>query len=145
MLSQVQLPDLQKKAFFDAPIEKVWEAVATSEGLKEWFMLNDFEPVEGHRFELNRGQFGVSPCFVKKVNPPHCLSFTWGKDWHISFDLKKLDAITEFTITHSGWDPEKFTEFRASHVVVHANMDIGWTNLIKKLYKYIEDGSKKTI
>jgi len=139
MLSEVHLPDLQKKAFFHAPIEKVWEAVATSEGLKNWFMLNDFEPVEGHRFELNRGQFGVSPCIVKKITPPHLLSFTWGKDWLITFELKQLDEVTEFTMTHSGWDPEKLTEFRATHPVVHANLDIGWSNLIKKLYKYIEE------
>lgn len=138
MRKLAHLPDLQKKAFIVAPIETVWEAVATPEGLAIWFMLNDFKPVEGHKFELNRGQFGVSPCYVKKVSPTQHLSFTWGKDWTVTFDLKEHGDLTEFTVTHSGWDSEKITEFRAAHPVVHENMDIGWSNLIKKLYDYVE-------
>lgn len=139
MGSKVQLSDIQKKAFFYAPIEQVWEAVATSEGLASWFMLNDFQPVEGHRFELNKGQFGVSPCIVTKLDAPTFLSFSWGKDWNVSFHLKDHDDVTEFTVIHSGWDADKITEYRASHLVVHENMEIGWTNLVKKLYKYLDE------
>jgi uncharacterized protein YndB with AHSA1/START domain len=142
MQNQVYLPDLQKKAFINAPIETVWAAIATSEGLAKWFMLNDFKPVKGHKFELNRGQFGVSPCYVKEVSTPHHLSFTWGKDWTVAFDLKDRGDLTEFTVTHSGWHLEKLTEFRAAHPVVHENMDIGWSNLIKKLYDYVEGNNR---
>lgn len=143
MQNKVVLPDLQKKAFIDASIDQVWDAVATSKGLDAWFMLNDFEPVEGHKFDLNRGQFGVSPCYVKKVSSPHHLSFTWGKDWHVTFELKDLGGLTEFTVTHSGWDADKVTEFRSAHSVVHENMDVGWSNLIKKLYRYLEETNEE--
>ena len=139
MRSKIQLSDIQKKAFFHIPIEKVWEAIATSEGLESWFMLNDFQPVEGHRFELNRGQFGVSPCYVKQIEAPTYLSFSWGKDWSVSFHLRDHGEVTELTVIHSGWEADKVTEYRASHVVVHENMDVGWTNLIKKLYKHLEE------
>jgi uncharacterized protein YndB with AHSA1/START domain len=139
MGNNVQLQDIQKKAFFNVSIDQVWQAVATSEGLASWFMLNDLKPVEGHQFELNRGQFGVSPCIVKKIKPPNLLTFSWGKDWEVTFHLKERGDCTEFTIVHSGWDDNKITEFRAAHPIVRENMETGWTNLLKKLYEYIEN------
>ena len=141
------LEPLVKTLYLEAPIEKVWKAVATSEGLSSWFMLNDFVPEAGHVFNLNRGQFGVSPCVVRDIAPLRKLEFSWGKDWIVSFKLKETAGMTEVTVTHGGWDAEKYTEFRAPHPSVHENMDIGWGNLIKKLYLYVEetDVSEKAI
>ena len=133
-----QLPDIQKQLVFNAPIEKVWNAVATSEGLAAWFMPNDLQAIEGHKFELNAGQFGMSPCIVQKVDPPNSLSFTWGKDWTLTFALRNVNGKTELTLTHSGWDINKATEFNAPHKAVRDNMDTGWTNLVEKLGEYVE-------
>ncbi|MDP4172153.1 MAG: SRPBCC domain-containing protein, partial [Bacillota bacterium] len=71
MENNTTLTDIIRTAEFNAPIQKVWNAVATAEGLEAWFMPNDFEPVEGHEFHLNAGQFGMSPCKVTKVDPPN--------------------------------------------------------------------------
>lgn len=38
------LPDIRRTIVMNAPIGKVWEAVATSEGIAAWFMPNNFEP-----------------------------------------------------------------------------------------------------
>lgn len=134
-----QLTDIIKKVVFNAPIQKVWEAVATAEGIAAWFMPNDFEPIEGHDFHLNSGQFGMSPCKVTMVEPPNRLSFNWGKDWTITFELKELEGKTEFTLTHSGWDIDKVTEFGAPHSAVRDNMNNGWTGLVNKsLREHVE-------
>lgn len=139
MEHNVQLSDIIRKVIFNAPIDEVWSAVATSEGLEAWFMPNDFQPIEGNEFHLNAGQFGMSPCKVTKVNPPNTLSFTWGKDWMLTFKLKELEGKTEFTLIHSGWDAAKVTEIGAPHTVVRNNMDKGWTGLVEKsLREYVE-------
>ncbi|MEM1505896.1 SRPBCC domain-containing protein [Domibacillus sp. 8LH] len=132
--------EIRKTVVLNAPIEKAWKAVSTSEGIAAWWMPNTFEPVLGHEFILHAGPFGDSPCTVTELDPPHRLGFDWGKDWHLAFELKKLEENkTEFTLIHSGWDAEKVTEFGQPHSVVRGIMDGGWESIIKeKLPKYIE-------
>lgn len=40
--TQGTLPDIRQTLVLNAPIQKVWDAVATSEGIAAWFMPNDF-------------------------------------------------------------------------------------------------------
>lgn len=136
--NQKVLQDIRQTIVYNAPMTKVWNAVATSEGIAAWFMPNDFEPVEGHKFHLNAGQFGMSPCKVISIDPPNSHSFNWGQDWMISFELKDIEGKTEFTLIHSGWDANKITEFGAPHTMVRDNMEQGWTGLVKKLQEYVE-------
>jgi uncharacterized protein YndB with AHSA1/START domain len=136
--TQNTLPDIRSTYVFNAPIGKVWDAVATSEGIAAWFMPNDFKPEEGYEFQLNAGPFGMSPCKVTKVDPPHRISFDWGRDWQITFELKELDGKTEFTLIHSGWDADKVTEFGQPHGIVRDTMAQGWTGLAKSLASYVE-------
>ncbi len=132
------LPDIRKSSVFNAPIQKVWDAVATSEGIAAWFMPNDFQPIVGYEFHLNAGPFGMSSCKVKEIDLPTRLSFYWGKDWVLTFELKDLDGKTEFTLIHSGWDADTVTEFGQPHPAVHGTMDQGWSGLQKKLRAYVE-------
>jgi uncharacterized protein YndB with AHSA1/START domain len=133
------LPHIRHTMVFQAPIQKVWEAVSTSEGLAAWFMPNDLQPVVGHEFHLNAGPYGMSPCKVIEVDPPHRLSFRWRKDWTVTFELKELnEQQTEFTLIHSGWDANKVTEFGESHTIVRNRMDQGWAKLCKSLGSQVE-------
>lgn len=132
------LPDIRQTVVFNAPIGKVWDAVATAEGLAAWFMPNDFKPEAGHEFHLNAGPFGMSPCKVTEIAPPNRLSFQWGKDWILTFELTESDGKTEFTLTHSGWDADTVTEFGQPHGIVRGNMATGWAGLVKKLGAYVE-------
>jgi uncharacterized protein YndB with AHSA1/START domain len=136
--TQETLPEIRRTFVFNAPIHKVWNAVATSEGIAAWFMPNDFQPVVGYEFQINAGQFGMSPCKVTEVDPPNQVSFNWGKDWTITFELKNLDGKTEFTLIHAGWDINKVTEFGAPHSIVRETMDQGWAGLGLALGKYVE-------
>ncbi|MFM9278704.1 SRPBCC family protein [Paenibacillus jiagnxiensis] len=140
MSTQGALPEIRKTVILNASIEKVWKAVATSEGITAWWMPNTFEPVEGHEFILHAGPFGDSPCKVTEIDPPHRVSFKWGKDWQLTFELSELDnGKTEFTLIHSGWDEAQATEFGQPHSVVRGVMDGGWENIVKnKLVEYVE-------
>lgn len=132
------LPDIRKTATFNAPIGKVWDTVATAEGLAAWFMPNDFQPVVGHDFHINAGPFGMSPCTVTEVDPPNKLSFQWGKDWTLTFELTDADGKTEFTLIHSGWNADQVTEFGQPHSAVRGNMAQGWEGLVQALGKHVE-------
>ncbi|EGL15649.1 SRPBCC domain-containing protein [Paenibacillus chitinolyticus] len=132
------LPDIRQTQLFNAPIQKVWNAVATSEGIAAWFMPNDFQPELGYEFHLEAGPFGKSPCKVTELDPPNRLSFRWGKDWTLTFELADLDGKTEFTLIHAGWDPEKVTEFGQSHAEVRERMSGGWVGLVEALRKQVE-------
>lgn len=133
METQATLPEIRKTVVLNASIEKVWKAVATSEGIAGWWMPNTFEPALGSDFILHAGQFGDSHCKVTELDPPNRVGFDWGKDWHLTFELKKLeDGKTEFTLIHSGWDAEKLTEFGQPHSVVRGIMNGGWEKIVKE-------------
>lgn len=135
---QGALPDIRQTLVLNAPIQKVWDAVATSEGIAAWFMPNDFRAELGYEFHLEAGPFGKSPCKVTVLDPPNRLSFEWGKDWTLTFELALLDGKTEFTLIHSGWDTDKVTEFGQPHEAVRDRMSGGWIGLTEKLSKYVE-------
>ncbi|NHN30566.1 SRPBCC family protein [Paenibacillus agricola] len=135
---QSALPDIVQTLVMKAPIQKVWNAVATSEGIAAWFMPNDFQPVAGHEFEIDAGPFGMSPCQVIAIDPPHSLSFKWAKDWTISFTLVELGEQTELTLVHAGWDANTVNEFGLSHTMIRDNMAQGWVGLGKTLVAYVE-------
>jgi uncharacterized protein YndB with AHSA1/START domain len=133
------LPDIVQKKLFKAPIQKVWNAVATSEGIASWFMPNNFQPEVGYEFHLEAGPFGKSPCKVTELDPPNKLSFQWGESgWLITFELAEQDGQTEFTLIHSGWSAEGVTEFGEPHAVVRDRMNGGWIGLVGKLGAIVE-------
>ncbi|WP_054025593.1 SRPBCC family protein [Bacillus sp. FJAT-28004] len=135
---QGTLPDIRQTLVLNAPIQKVWDAVATSEGIAAWFMPNNFRAELGYEFHLEAGPFGNSPCKVTVLEPPTCLTFEWGKDWSLTFELTDLQGKTECTLIHSGWDVNKVTEFGQSHEEVHGRMSGGWIGLVQNLSKYVE-------
>jgi uncharacterized protein YndB with AHSA1/START domain len=134
------LPDIRKTFVFNAPISKVWNAVSTSEGISVWFMPNDFQPVVGHEFHLDAGPYGKSPCKVTEIEPQKRVSFKWGKDWTLTFELADLGDKTEFTLIHGGWgDENQVTEFGELHTIVRERMAQGWSGMGDgKLRAYVE-------
>ncbi|MGD6844879.1 SRPBCC family protein [Bacillus infantis] len=135
-----KLDDIVKVITIDAPIEKVWEKVSSSEGIAEWFMPNDFKPELGYEFHL-QSPFGPSPCKVTELDPPYRLSFLWDNDgWAVSFLLKEKDGKTEFTLIHAGWKDtdEILPKAREASGIVRERMNGGWSGIVEKLKKAVE-------
>lgn len=132
------LPDIRQTIELNAPIQTVWDAVSTAEGISAWFMPNNFKPELGYEFILEAGPFGKSPCKVTELDPPNRLSFNWGKDWTLTFELRELNGATEFTLIHGGWDADKVTEFGETHALVRGRMSQGWSQIQKSLAAYVE-------
>lgn len=133
MQTPEKLPDIRKTIILNAQIEKVWKAVSTSEGIAAWWMPNTFEPIIGKEFVLHAGPYGDSPCKVTELSSPNRVGFDWDKEWHLTFELRKVeDEKTEFILIHSGWNAEKLK--------IRETMDGGWESIVKeKLPAYIED------
>lgn len=136
------LQDIKQTAVFNAPIQKVWDKVSTSEGMAAWFMPNDFKPVVGHEFHI-QSPFGPSPCKVVEVDEPNKLSFLWDTDgWVVTFLLKEMGDQTEFTLIHGGWKhPDAISEkAREKNSVIRDRMGNGWVMIVnERLKKAVEE------
>ena len=99
---------------YDHPIERVWDAVTTPEGLAEWFPA----PV---RFEGDVADFGDEKGKVLAFEPPHRLAFTWGDD-QLEFELRTEGNGTVFVLTHTFSDRAGAASFAS-----------GWENCLQVL------------
>ncbi|WP_425388166.1 SRPBCC family protein [Alicyclobacillus ferrooxydans] len=138
------LPEIRKTVVINAPGEKVWQAISTSEGIAGWWMENTFEPIPGHEFILRAGPYGDSRCRVTEFEPMHKIRFDWDTDWQLTFQLAALDnSQTEFTLIHSGFDEKKSTLFGQQHTAVREIMDGGWEKIVKeKLPSYVDSQTR---
>ncbi|MFS0782673.1 SRPBCC family protein [Bacillus sp. 1P06AnD] len=135
--------DIIQKIELKAPIEKVWNTVATSEGIALWFMPNDFKAALGHEFHI-QSPFGPSPCKVIEIDEPNRLSFTWDTDgWVVTFILREIGDMTEFTLIHGGWKQPDTILPKANEAssVIRERMNQGWEAIVRqKLLKAVEEG-----
>ena len=133
------LPDIRHTVLLQAPIDKVWQAVATREGLAAWFMPNDLQPEPGRPFTLQT-PFGTSRCRVTEADPPRRLAFTWGDDWHVTFELEALGDKTRLTLVHGGWIAGKVApETGETCDVIRDRMDQGWgSTVLPRLRRVVE-------
>ena len=137
---QNTLQDIKQTVVINAPIQKVWDQVSTSEGIAAWFMPNDFKPEVGYEFHI-QSPFGPSPCKVTEFDPPKTLSFTWDTDgWFLSFVLNEAGDKTEFTVIHGGWKPADEIVGKAGEKasVIRDRMSQGWTGILENLRKLLE-------
>lgn len=103
--------DIRVEVVYAHPIERVWQALTTSEGLAAWLMPNDFKPVVGHDFELRTdkapGFDGIVRCRVLELEPPTRMVWAWcgGKiDTIVTFELSGLDGTrTRFRMHQVGF------------------------------------------
>ncbi|WP_134703342.1 SRPBCC domain-containing protein [Ammoniphilus sp. YIM 78166] len=136
------LQDIRKTTIFNAPIQKVWEAVSTSDGIASWFMPNDFKAELGYEFTI-QSPFGPTPCKVLELAAPHRLAFSWGGNgWEVSFELKETDGKTEFTLTHSGWgEPDDLMPpVQEKQSVIRDRMGNGWETIVTVRLREVVEG-----
>lgn len=118
---------------FAHPPERVWLLLTSSEAMAKWLMPNDFRPVLGHRFTLQREPLpelafdGVTRCEVITLKPARELAFTFCGgvlDTIVSFRLERTESGTRLYFEHSGFDiddPRQAFAFQA--------MSGGWAKL----------------
>lgn len=104
---------IHAERIYPHPIETVWEAIATSEGLSAWLMPNDFVPQKGRKFRFSWkkcvGWRGYVDCEVLEVEPPRRLVFSWvgdekQKPTTVTFELQTAPEGTRLVFSHTGFE-----------------------------------------
>ncbi len=131
---------VRRSITLNAPISRVWKALATSDGLASWLMPNNFQPVLGTHFTFRaepQGNWnGIIECRVTEVDELRKLAFTWCEmpelpPTLVTFELRDLGGRTEVTLIHTGREqlPEDYVSL----------LDQGWgCNMLRGLAKIIE-------
>jgi uncharacterized protein YndB with AHSA1/START domain len=120
------------------PIEKVWAYLTESDKRGLWLAKGDMELVEGGKVTLQFFHDELSPvkgptpekfrdidCSltgkVLRINAPYLLTFTWGGDSEVTFELEPEQGNTvRLTVTHRKLTPEQYS----SAPGWHAHLDI---------------------
>lgn len=137
---QAEAHVIRRSIVLHAPLLRVWNALATAEGLASWLMRNDFQPIVGTRFTFRaepQGDWnGIVECEVTHIEEPYRLAFTWSEAPNlaptlVAFELHELDGKTEVCLVHSGREhlAEAYTSV----------LDQGWgCNMLQRLAALIE-------
>ena|SRR5579859_5585841 len=112
------MPDIRHRVVISAPLDRVYEAVATADGISDWWTRDG---VRGQSSEGSQLQFFFNhpePSAVMEVtalDPGGQVSWSCvggADEWigtHISFDLTAADGETVVLFTHADWrNPTEF-------------------------------------
>jgi uncharacterized protein YndB with AHSA1/START domain len=134
------MPDIRHRVTITAPLREVYEAIATPEGISQWWTRDgvEGESAEGSRLRFFFGQPEPAAVMeVTRLEPAGTVrwSCVGGADeWvgtTLSFDLARADTETVVLFTHAGWrDPSEFM----------AHCSARWAYFLLSLKRYLETG-----
>lgn len=120
---------------FNAPVEKVWNAISNKDDMKQWYFdLPEFKSEIGFEFQFYGGPpekqyFHV--CKITEVIALKKLTCSWRYDGyegnsHVTFELFAEGVRTRLKLTHSGLET-----FPASNPdLAKENFAKGWTEIV---------------
>ncbi len=134
--------EINIERFYPYSIDKVWNAIASSEALSEWLMPTDFKLEVGYEFTFRTkpqpGFDGIVKCRVIDFEVPTRLIYTWQggplkKPTTVSFELTSTQDGTILYFKHSGF------EGFINQYIVRFILGTGWKDLLfKKIKLYLD-------
>jgi uncharacterized protein YndB with AHSA1/START domain len=128
---------------YNAPTERVWEAITDNNKMKEWYFdIPDFKPEVGFEFTFNGGsedKIYVHLCRVIEVIEGKKLSHTWRyKDYEgdsvVTWELFPEGDKTRLVLTHTGLET-----FPPLKDFAKESFTAGWTEIVGRMLKdYVE-------
>ena len=129
---------------YNAPVNKVWEALTDNAKMKQWYFdIADFKPEVGFEFEFTGGdpndKMYLHKCVVKVVEPNKKLAYSWRYDGYegeslVTFELTEEGSGTHIKVTHTGL--ETFPPLEAFNP---KNFDMGWNHILgTSLKEFVE-------
>ena len=130
---------------YNAPTEKVWNAITDKHEMKQWYFdLAEFKAEVGFEFQFTGGPSPEKQylhlCKITEVIPGKKLTYSWRYDGYegnsfVTFELFAEGMNTRLKLTHVGLEtfPEENPDL-AKHNFVE-----GWTDIIgRSLKEYVE-------
>jgi len=134
------VPDIRHRVVISAPLESVYEAVATASGVSEWWTRDGVrgESNEGSRLQFFFGQPEPAAVMeVTRLDPEGHVRWTCvegADEWvgtTIAFDLTRQGDDTVVLFTHADWrEPVDFM----------AHCSARWAYFLLSLKSYLETG-----
>ncbi len=134
------MPDIRHRVAISAPLECVYEAVGTTEGISEWWTRDGVrgESIEGSRLQFFFGQPEPAAVMeVTRLDPEghvHWECVGGHDDWvgtKLTFDLTQAGDETVVLFTHADWrEPVEFM----------AHCSARWAYFLLSLKGYLETG-----
>ncbi len=129
---------------YNAPIEKVWNAITNKEAMKQWYFdLKEFKPEVGFEFQFEGGTEDntyLHLCKVTEVIVGKKLTYSWRYDGYegksfVTWELFPEGNKTRLKLTHDGLEtfPQNNPDFAKK------NFATGWTEIVgESLKKFVE-------
>lgn len=128
---------------YNAPIEKVWQAITDKNKMKEWYFdLQEFKAEVGFEFQFIGGTEEKSYlhlCRINDVIPGKKLTHTWKYDGYsgqsfVTFELFDEGYKTSLKLTHAGLET-----FPPEPDFSRGNFEMGWTDILgRSLKEFVE-------
>ena len=132
---------------FDAPIERVWNALTDVEQMRQWYFdLKEFKAEPGFEFDFvveHEGNKYHHLCKVTEVIPQKKIAYTWrykGEPGNslVTFELFTNGDKTQVKLTHEGIET-----FPKTPAYARKNFEAGWTAIIgTELKQFVEESQK---
>jgi uncharacterized protein YndB with AHSA1/START domain len=121
---------------FNAPVEKVWNAITDKDQMKQWYFdLAEFKPEVGFEFQFYAGdkkKQWLHICKITEVIKEKKLTYSWRYDGYsgisyVTFELFPVEGTTRLKLTHAGLE-----NFPGDTVpeLKKENFAEGWNNII---------------
>ena len=131
---------------YNAPIEKVWNAITDKDEMKKWYFdLAEFKPEPGFEFQFygegKQGEKFLHLCKVIEVIPKKKLTHSWRYDGYegdsfVTFELFPEGDKTRLKLTHTGLDT--FPSAKDPNFA-RESFAAGWTDIIgRSLREFVE-------
>jgi uncharacterized protein YndB with AHSA1/START domain len=128
---------------FNAPVQKVWEAITDNAKMKQWYFdLEEFRPEVGFEFRFYGGTEEnkyLHICKITEVIPLKKLTHSWRYngypgDSFVTYELFPEGDKTKLRLTHTGLET-----FPSLSDFARTNFEMGWNHIIgKSLPEYLE-------
>jgi uncharacterized protein YndB with AHSA1/START domain len=131
-----QLTTIEVEEFLPHAPATIWRALTEPELIARWLMENDFQAIEGHKFQMRGipvpavGFSGLVASEVLALETEKVLRISW-RDAHsgnnldstVTWSIAAEDTGSRLSLVHDGFDPSEPT-----HVASHRIMSGGWRN-----------------
>ncbi len=123
---------------YQAPVEKVWQALTDKKKMKEWYFdLSEFKPEVGFEFTFFGGTEEKQYkhlCKVTAAVPNKKIAYTWRYEGmegnsEVSFELFEEGPQTRLVLTHTGLE----TFPKGDPNFARESFSAGWTDLIGRM------------
>lgn len=137
-------PDrIERTVHVERPVEQVWAAISTAEGLAGWFgQTVEIDLRVGGTATMQWDGGHSARMRIERVEPPHVLGYTWGiyglpeddaRRTYVEFTLAADGAGTSVTVVETGFAQLSPAEHDTAY---HGNTD-GWGSELAELVAYL--------